>query len=115
LDLTLNFPLPALGFQVVGVNVSTPGYRIDNAANILAILDGCIAFSQVGQGYFVTDGNVIINIEGKIGIVFGYDTQHFGSGCQALYDHDAYVVLIVMDKQMGNTHFTFNSWTALPR
>jgi hypothetical protein len=57
----------------------------------------------------VANGNVIVNDELEIRIILGDDAQHLGAGFQAFDDDHADVVLFVMDKQMGNTHFAFGS------
>jgi hypothetical protein len=77
----------------------------DEAPDILSVFDCCIAIGQIGQSDLVTNGNVVIDDEREVRIILGNDAQHLGPGRQA-FNHDyADVVLFVMDKQMGNTHF----------
>jgi hypothetical protein len=49
----------------------------------------------------------------EVRIILGDDAQHLGAGFQAFDDDNANVVLFVVDKQMGNTHFVSDSCALL--
>ena len=82
-------------------------------ADIMAVFDRRLAIGQIAERNFVPDRHVIIDDKMKVGVVFGDDAQHLGSGLEAFNDNNADVVPFVMDKQMRNTHFAIYSYALL--
>ncbi|MGC8531470.1 MAG: hypothetical protein ACP5M1_05490 [Acidiphilium sp.] len=76
----------------------------DDFANIFAVFDGGIVWREIPQRHFMSDGNIGIGDQLKIGIGFRDYTKHLGAGFQAFNNHNANIVLRVVDQQMRDTH-----------
>src|SRR5690606_869194 len=89
-------PLPALGLQVVDMDMSALGDVGDDAADVLAILDRRIADLEVGQRHLVPDRHVVDHFQREARIVLRHHTEHFGTGFQALDHYDADIVALIV-------------------
>lgn len=92
--------LPALRFQIVGMDVVAAADRGNDAAYILAVLDDSVAHREVSQGNLVPDRNVLIRDGAQLAIVFGYYTEELRSGRETLDHHHANVVPMVVHEQV---------------
>jgi hypothetical protein len=89
--------LPALGFQIVGMDVSALFDISDELSDVLAVLDGRIARFDVLERDLVANRHIRVRDEFEAGIVMRDDTEHLGSGLQALDNDDADIVRVVMN------------------
>ena len=58
--------LPALGLEIVRVDVFALGDRRDHLSNVFAVLDNCIAGSQIAQRHLVPYGDRLFRREHEI-------------------------------------------------
>ena len=76
-------------------------------AYVLTIFHHGVACTEIHQRNLVTDGNIVVDHHGEIGIILGYNAPHFGTGFQVFNNDNADIVTVVMDKKMRFCHSDF--------
>ena len=98
--------LPALGFDVVSVDMTAFGDIRDNLADVLTVFDRSVAILEVFQRDFVADRNICARCQAEGRIVMGNAAEHVGACGQALDHDDADIVGLFMHQQVW--HFIGN-------
>src|SRR5690606_35619058 len=99
--------LPALGLEVLDVDVLARLGVGDHAADVLPVLDHGVTGLQVLESNLVADRNVMLRDELGQRIVLGDHTQHVGAGFEVLDDDNANAVLWAMHEKLRNLrHFS---------
>jgi hypothetical protein len=91
---------PALGLQVVGVNVIAFANGGNDAAYILAILDDRVTDGEVLESDFVPYGHVLVVNCTHLAVILGNDHEQVGTGLEIFDHHDAHVIAVVVDQQV---------------
>ncbi|MGI9251754.1 MAG: hypothetical protein ACR2PR_11250 [Pseudohongiellaceae bacterium] len=79
--------------------LAAPDRRGDNA-DILPVFDSARAFWQIRQCYLVPDGRIVLCRKAKVGVVFGNNAKHIGTGAQTFNNNNADIVNFVMHKKL---------------
>src|SRR5882757_2144376 len=97
-------PSPALGLEIMNVDVLAYGRIGGHAADVLAVLEDRLALLQRLEGHLVADRDVVLGLELHRLVGLGDDAQHIGAGAQALDHDDADVVLRAVDQKVRCSH-----------
>jgi len=101
---------PALGLQIVGVNVVSFADRDHHTAYILAVLDHGVADSEIAQCDLVSDRYVLTDCGTKLAVVLREHTQHFSAGRQVLDNDDAHIVAVVVHQEVRSDFHDFATY-----
>src|SRR5215207_1003205 len=82
LDFFIAIVLPPLGLEIVHVHVLALPDRLHHAADVLTVLDGGVAFLEVGQRDLVADRDILLHRHGERGIALRDDAERLGAGFQ---------------------------------
>src|SRR5262245_61012790 len=84
---------PALGLEVLDVDVLALLHRRDEAADVFAVLDRRISGLEIVECHLVADRNVVLHRDRERRVVLGDDAERIGAGTQALHHDHRDVVL----------------------
>src|SRR5882757_3313594 len=87
---------PALGLEVVGVDVIALTDGSDDATYVLAVLDDRCADREVPQRDLVADRYILVVYGVQLAVILGHDAQEVGTGGEILDYHDPDVVALVV-------------------
>jgi hypothetical protein len=92
--------LPALGFQIVSMNMIAFAYGGHDSTDILTIFDYGITGTEVFERNFVPDWHVLVDGAAKLAVVLRYDTQHVCAGEEILDNHNSNIVAAIMHQKL---------------
>src|SRR5262245_11211563 len=96
---------PALGLQVVSVNVIALTDGRDHAAYVLAVLDDRVAYGKIAQRDLVPDRHVLVGYRAQLAVVLRDDAQHVGACLQVFDDDDTDIVTVIVYQEVrGGCH-----------
>src|ERR1700738_2236271 len=87
---------PALGLEVVGMDVIALADGSDDATYVLAVFDDRFADREVAQRDLVADRHILVVYGARLAVILGHDAQEIGPRGEILDHHDPDVVAVVV-------------------
>jgi hypothetical protein len=87
---------PALGLEVVGMDVIALADGSDDATYVLTVFDDRCADREVAKRDLVADRHILVVYGVQLAVILGHHAQQSGAGGEILNHHDPDVVTVIV-------------------